>query len=127
MSAPVPPFENESLRTFKVTKKKGNKLSQTQSPNPPHRIWTTDEDIALTLAYLYISVDSIVGKDQTSERMWSHILVVWMENMGTYVETYKANDLSCHCDLIQDDVTKFHATYESLERAPKSGNAILDM
>ncbi|KAI3857793.1 hypothetical protein MKX03_033921, partial [Papaver bracteatum] len=120
MNAPFFPFETQSLRTS-VTKKKGKgkNPSPTQSSNPPRRLWTPAEDIALTKAYLYVSVDSIVGKDQTSERMWSRILVAWRENMGTYDESRKANGLSCRWGLIQAAVTKFHAAYESIERAPK--------
>ncbi|RZC87628.1 hypothetical protein C5167_036169 [Papaver somniferum] len=78
----------------------------------------------MTKAYLYVSVDSIVGKDQTSERMWNRILGAWRENMGTYDESRKANGLSCRWGLIQAAVTKFHAAYESVERAPKSGVSI---
>ncbi|XP_026416043.1 uncharacterized protein LOC113311418 [Papaver somniferum] len=125
MNAPFPPFETQSLRTSVAKKKgKGKNPSPIQSSNPPSRLWTTAEDIALTKAYLYVSVDSIVGKDQTSERMWSRILGAWRDNMGTYDESRKANDLSCRWGLIQAVVTKFHASYESVERAPKSGVSI---
>ncbi|RZC55002.1 hypothetical protein C5167_013866 [Papaver somniferum] len=120
MNAPFPPFETQSLRTS-VTKKKGKgkNPSPIQSSN-----WTTAEDIALAKAYLYVSVDSIVGKDQTSERMRSRILRAWRENMCTYDESRKANGLSCRWGLIQAAVTKFHAAYEFVERAPKSGVSI---
>ncbi|RZC76643.1 hypothetical protein C5167_000784 [Papaver somniferum] len=106
MNAPFPPSQTQSLRTS-VTKKKGKgkNPSPIQSSNPPRRLWTPAEDIALTKAYLYVSVDSNVGKDHTSERMWNRILVAWRENMGTYDESRKANGLSFH-------------------RAPKSGVSI---
>ncbi|KAI3925655.1 hypothetical protein MKW92_053547, partial [Papaver armeniacum] len=126
MNAPVSPLEANLLSTSKVSKKKGKKSSTVQYSNPPRRLWTPAEDIALTKAYLYVSVNSIVGKDQTSERMWNRILVAWRENMGTYDESRKANGLSCRWGLIQAAVTKFHAAYEAIERAPKSGNNIVD-
>ncbi|KAI3990607.1 hypothetical protein MKX01_022907 [Papaver californicum] len=101
INAPVPPFVTQSVTTS-VTKRKGKekKPSPTQSSNPPRRLWTPAEDITPTKAYLYVSVDSIVGKDQTSERMRSRILAAWRENMGTYDETRKANGLSCRWGLI---------------------------
>lgn len=105
-------------------KKRKSNPSTTQSANPPRRIWTTEEDTALVKAYLYISVDAIIGREQSGGTMWNRILKVWRENMGTYDEDRNPNALSCRWGIIQAAVNKFHGHYESLNRNPKSGTSI---
>ncbi|KAI3878837.1 hypothetical protein MKW92_008136, partial [Papaver armeniacum] len=105
-------------------KKRKSNPSTTRSANPPRRIWTTDEDTALAKAYMYISVDSIIGRDQSGDTMWKSILKVWRENMGTYDEDRNPNALSCRWGIIQVAVNKFHGLYESLDINPQSGTSI---
>ena len=129
LNSPNITFESQTCNSSKASKKKGkaSKNSQQTQPIPPRRNWTTAEDIALTKAWLYISVDSIVGKVQTSERMWNRILNAWREHMGEYDETRNTNGLSCRWGTIQAAVNKFHGLYERLQSHPRSGTTPEDM
>ena len=100
---------------------------QITKPLPPRRHWTSEEDVALTKAWLYVSVDSIVGKDQTSETMWNRILNAWRDNMVEYDPTRNVNGLACRWASIQAEVNKFHGLYEHLESYPRSRTTPKDM
>ncbi|CAH9063803.1 unnamed protein product [Cuscuta europaea] len=89
--------------------------------------WSKDEDIALTKAWLYISVDADVGNNQKIANMWNRIFHVWRENMGTYDESRTTNGLQARWGKIVAAVNKFHALYERLQRQPKSGASQEDM
>ncbi|CAH9119060.1 unnamed protein product [Cuscuta europaea] len=89
--------------------------------------WSKDEDVALTRAWLYISVDADVGNNQKIANMWNRIFQVWRENMGTYDESRTTNALQSRWSKIVHAVNKFHALYERLQRHPKSGTSQEDM
>ncbi|KAL6573545.1 hypothetical protein OROHE_002004 [Orobanche hederae] len=141
LSEPIVSCDTHTISASKKLKKKhtpndSTDSQQIMSANSNIR-WTTAEDIALTRAFLYVSVDAIIGKEQANHTMWDRILVVWKDNIladdktrgkiPTYDLTRGGNSLQCHWKVIQAAVNKFHGLYESLERAPQSGASILDM
>ncbi|KAI3838874.1 hypothetical protein MKX03_002650, partial [Papaver bracteatum] len=117
-----------------ASKQPGSKTKR--KDNPPNKkkptsqqgnccSWSTEEDIALTKAFLYVTLDSIVGNDQTSGTMWQRILEAYKNNVTDY-DNRGWNSLKCHLKTIQASVSTFHGFYEGIERAPPSGNQIHD-
>ncbi|KAL2492627.1 DNA binding [Abeliophyllum distichum] len=90
--------------------------------------WTRAEDVELTKAWLYISVDSDVGTNQKNTAMWNRILQIWKDNMGIECNNSRtSNSLQCRWAKIQAAVNKFHACYECMERHPQIGTNSKDM
>ncbi|CAH9097665.1 unnamed protein product, partial [Cuscuta epithymum] len=57
--------------------------SNTSQPFTPKRdYWSSEEDVALTTAWLSISMDPDVGNNQKLTAMWERILQVWRDIMG---------------------------------------------
>ena len=129
MNAPKLPFDTQTSNTSKrstkkcKTTKKSN-ISQTSSLN---KKWTKAEDVALTKAWLYVSVDSDIGNNQKNSAMWNRILQTWRDNIGSYDEARTTNSLGCRWGKILAAVNKFHALHEQLERTPQSGTTPEDM
>ena len=98
--------------------------TQTSSLN---KKWTKAEDVALTKAWLYVSVDSDIGNNQKNSAMWNRILQTWRDNIGAYDEARTTNSLGCRWGKILAAVNKFHALHERLERTPQSGTTPEDM
>lgn len=126
MNAPNLPFENQTPYSSKGSEKKtlGKASKKTHSTEPTvlHRNWNTDEDIALTKAWLAISVDSIIGNNQKFDKVWNRIFKAWRKNMGDQCDmTRNANALGCRWGVIHGAVTKFLDLYERLECHPRSG------
>ncbi|KAL6546829.1 hypothetical protein OROMI_022550 [Orobanche minor] len=121
----------DQTESSKRTKKKGKKAKKSQTSEaaqpPVLRRWTTEEDIALTKAYLYISLDADVGTSQKKGSLWNRVLQVWRDNMVVYDATRNSNSLGCHWGTISSAVTKFHGFWEQLERNPQSGSTPEDM
>ncbi|CAH9085329.1 unnamed protein product [Cuscuta europaea] len=123
------PLESDVTKTTKAAKK-SNKVIENTSISPTgggSKNWSKDEDVALTKAWLYISVDADVGNNQMIANMWNPIFQVWRENMGTYDESRTTNGLQARWGKIVAAVNKFHALYERLQRHPKSGASHDDM
>ncbi|KAL6494195.1 hypothetical protein OROGR_030995 [Orobanche gracilis] len=129
MNASNFPLGNQTVDSSKGPKKKGknSKKFETAESSTLRRNWTIEEDVALTRAWLYISVDADVGADQSSGTLWSRILQVWRNNMDVYDVARKTNALACRWGLIQTVVNKFHGYYEQLERQPPSGSTPEDL
>ncbi|CAH9104979.1 unnamed protein product [Cuscuta europaea] len=51
------------------------------------RDWSSEEDIALTQAWLHISTDADVGNNQKHTAMWERNLQVWKDNMGDHCKS----------------------------------------
>ncbi|GER40340.1 glutathione S-transferase THETA 2 [Striga asiatica] len=141
------PFDNikNSARSYCVN----DNGSNTQKPNisqasVANKNWTKAEDIALTKAWLYVSIDSDVGSNQKNTQMWNRILMHWKENMGVQMwnrilmhwkenmgvscnSSRNTNSLGCRWAKIQSAVSKYHEIYECLERIPQSGSNIDDL
>ncbi|CAH9132760.1 unnamed protein product [Cuscuta epithymum] len=90
--------------------------------------WTTEEEVALTEAWLYISTDADVGTNKKSPAMWSRILEVWKEKTGPeHKKSRNNNSIQCHLHQIRGAVAKFVGKYEQLERHLKSGTNSEDL
>ncbi|CAH9068923.1 unnamed protein product, partial [Cuscuta epithymum] len=104
------------------------RVKHIKDPNAPplaklKNDWTSEEEIALTEAWLHISMDADVGTNQKSTAMWNRILEVWKEKMGPgHKKSRNNNSIQCHWFQIRGAVSKFVAKYEQLERYPKSGS-----
>ncbi|CAH9093022.1 unnamed protein product [Cuscuta epithymum] len=86
-------------------------------------MWSSEEDIALTQAWLRISTDPGVGNNQKHTAMWERILQVWKDNIGDHCKKPRnSNSLQCRWQKIQKSINKFHGIYEKLERHPQSGS-----
>lgn len=123
----IPSFDSQVPNSSKKSKTSNDAPNICRQSQTGYRFWSVEEDVALTKSYLYVSVDAIVGKDQTLPKLWDRILQVWRGHMGTYNEKRGCNSLSCRWNTIQTAVCKFHSLYESLERAPRSGSNTMDM
>ncbi|KAK0578267.1 hypothetical protein LWI29_007707 [Acer saccharum] len=129
LNAPKLPFDTQTVNTSKRSNKKckttkKSNISQTSLSN---KKWTKVEDVSLTKAWLYVSVDSDIGNNQKNSAMWNRILQTWRDNMGAYDETRTTNSLGCRWGKILAAVNKFHALHERLERTPQSGTTPEDM
>lgn len=128
MSDPQLAFENQTPNSSKETRRRRkNKKSDTVHVPTVRRNWTSDEDVALTRAWLHVSVDADVGTGQKSGTLWTRILQSWRANMGVYDVTRNTNALGCRWGTIQAAVNKFEGYYEQLERDPPSGTTPEDM
>ncbi|GER37236.1 glutathione S-transferase T3 [Striga asiatica] len=79
------------------------------------------EDVALTKAWLYISVDADVGNNQKTT-------VLWKQNTGAECKDNRTPiSLQKRWKKINQAVTKFNSFYEKLDRLPKSGTNLDDM
>ncbi|CAH9085935.1 unnamed protein product [Cuscuta epithymum] len=109
-------------------RKKHKDVNSSQCSIKKREDWSSEEDIALTNAWLHISMDADVGNNQKSTAMWERILQVWRDNMGERCNKPRNNNsLQCRWQKIQKAVNKFHAIYEKLERHPQSGSNTDDM
>ncbi|KAL2463026.1 Uncharacterized protein Fot_54263 [Forsythia ovata] len=76
----------DSTHTYNVPKGQKNKTRNAQNSHDSQtslaiKNWTKAEDVALTKAWLYISVDYDVGNNQKNKAMWNRILQTWKDNM----------------------------------------------
>ncbi|KAH7524946.1 hypothetical protein FEM48_Zijuj06G0173100 [Ziziphus jujuba var. spinosa] len=129
LNAPTIPFDT---RNGNATKESKHKSKATQKYNSQSSVsnknLTQAEDVALTKAWLYISVDSDIGNSQKNTAMWDRILLTWKDNMEVeYSNVQNTNSLQCRWVKIQGAVNKFHGLYERLERNPQSGTTPEDM
>ncbi|KAK3225451.1 hypothetical protein Dsin_005313 [Dipteronia sinensis] len=129
LDAPKLPFDTLTSNTSKGSNKKckATKKSNISQTSLLNNKWTKNEDIALTKAWLYVSVDSDIGNNQKNLAMWNRILQTWRDNMDVYDEARTTNNLGCRWGNILVAVNKFHALYERLERTPQSGTTPEDM
>ncbi|CAH9142610.1 unnamed protein product, partial [Cuscuta epithymum] len=104
-----------------------NNLNTSQSTTIKREDWSSEEDIALTEAWLNISTDPDVGNNQKSTAMWERISQVWKDKMGESCKARSSNSLQCRWNKMQKAVNKFHGIYEKLERHPQSGSNPEDM
>ncbi|CAH9133367.1 unnamed protein product [Cuscuta epithymum] len=127
MNAPLSTRNGESSN---AAKKRAKGIQDTEASQLAilKQDWTTEEEVALTEAWLYISTDADVGTNQRSTAMWNRILDVWKEKMGPgHSKKRNNNALQCHWHQIRGAVSKFVAKYEQLERHPKSGSNSEDL
>ncbi|CAH9084452.1 unnamed protein product [Cuscuta epithymum] len=129
LHSPNIPFESPVTKTSREPDKsnKSKQNARISNTGGGSKNWSKDEDVALTQAWLYISVDADVGNNQKVANMWNRISQIWREKMGTYDESRTTNSLQCRWNKIVAAVNKFHALYERLQRQPKSGASQEDM
>ncbi|CAH9103585.1 unnamed protein product [Cuscuta epithymum] len=132
LNTPIAPSGATETQTVSGTgrkKKKGvNKSSNDTESATAKRDFSSEEDIALTNAWLHISMDADVGNNQKLTAMWERISQVWKDNLGeNYKKARSSNSLQCRWQKIQQAVNKFHGIYEKLERHPQSGSNAEDM
>ncbi|CAH9089973.1 unnamed protein product [Cuscuta europaea] len=98
--------------------------SNTSQPFTSKRdYWSSEENVALTKAWLRISTDPDVGNNQKLTAMWERILQVWRDTMGDkFNNARNSNTIQCRWTKIQKAINKFHGIYEKLERHPQSGS-----
>ncbi|KAL2461811.1 DNA binding [Abeliophyllum distichum] len=130
LNNPNSPFDYS--RTCTPPKERRNKVSNTQKSNSQtscaHPNWSKAEHIALTKAWVYISVDADVSNGTKNTGMWNHIFETWKDNTGPeYNDVRNTNNLGCRWQKIQQDISKFHGFYEWLERHPRSRTTLDDM
>ncbi|CAH9075038.1 unnamed protein product [Cuscuta epithymum] len=126
----TPIVASQSPETIKASNKraknaKTSNTSQHSTPQPSilRKDWSIEEEVALTEAWLYISVDADVGNNQKNAAMWNRVLEVWKGKMGPdHNISRNNNSLQCHWHQIRGAVSKFVAKYEQLERRPQSGS-----
>ncbi|KAK0596202.1 hypothetical protein LWI29_013598 [Acer saccharum] len=129
LNAPKLPFDTQTSNTSKKSNKKCKTTKKSNIPQTSslNKKWTKAEDVALTKAWLYVSVDSDIGNNQKNSAMWNRILQTWRDNIGAYDEARTTNSLGCRWGKILAAVNKFHALHERLERTPQSGTTPEDM
>nr|XP_024932615.2 uncharacterized protein LOC107425293 [Ziziphus jujuba var. spinosa] len=129
LNAPTIPFDTRNANATKESKHKSKATQKSNSQSSvSNKNWTKAEDVALTKAWIYISVDSDIGSSQKNTAMWDCILLTWKDNMGVeYSSVRNTNRLQCRWVKIQGAVNKFHGLYERLERNPQSGTTPEDM
>ncbi|CAH9097096.1 unnamed protein product [Cuscuta europaea] len=113
---------SETPRASGGGRKKHKDVSSSQC-STKKRDRSSEEDIALTNAWLHISMDADVGNNHKSAAMWERILQVWKDNMGESCSKPRNNNsLQCCWQKIQKAVNKFHGIYEKLKRHLQSGS-----
>ncbi|GER33179.1 transposon protein [Striga asiatica] len=136
LNAPMYPFQPthvypaQTTHAHKKAKIKDNDFmsSQTLENDKFNKTWSKDKDVALTKAWLYISVDADVGNNQKTAVLWKRVFPVWKENMGAKCKDNRMPmSLQQRWKKINQAVTKFNSFYEKLDRLPKSGTNLDDM
>jgi hypothetical protein len=82
--------------------------------------FSEDEDILLVSAYLNISKDAIVGRDQKEGRFWERIEKYFHDNK-TFETDRNASSLKHRWAIIHKEVSVFQAYHEAIERKNESG------
>ncbi|CAH9054215.1 unnamed protein product [Cuscuta europaea] len=80
LNTPVANAQFES--STKRSRKKSDDIPIMPQAASSRKEWTKEEDVALTNAWLHVSMDSDIGNNQKSTSMWVRIVEVFKENMG---------------------------------------------
>ncbi|KAL6573752.1 hypothetical protein OROHE_002211 [Orobanche hederae] len=95
--------QNISQNNLENIQNKGYEPSQ-----PIRRNWTKEEDVALTKAWLHISIDPIIGTDQSGDTLWKRIHPTWKQYLGKdFIEDRPIRGLFKRWCTIQAAVNKF--------------------
>ncbi|CAH9144769.1 unnamed protein product, partial [Cuscuta epithymum] len=122
MTSPICETTKASKKRVKDTKNPDISQPSTPQPSILRKDWSIEEEVALTEAWLNVSVDADVGNNQKNAAMWNRVLEVWKEKMGPDHKIARNNNsMQCHWHLIRSTVSKFVAKYEQLERCSRSG------
>ncbi|GER40485.1 glutathione S-transferase THETA 3 [Striga asiatica] len=127
---PTHTYPTQYAHAPKKAKTKDNDfiISQTLENDKFNKSWSKNEDVALTKAWLYISVDADVGNNQKTAILWKQVFPVWKENMGAECKENRTPiSLQQRWKKINQAVTKFNSFYEKLDRLSKSGTNLDDM
>ena len=103
---------------------------------PRGKKWEEEEDVCLTLAWVFVSNNPIRGKERKKKDFWGAILEDFKEryvsrNKGKGKESYIKNvvlDRSTQAinsrwmNFISHDCTKFRASYKSIQALNQSGS-----
>ncbi|KAI3979755.1 hypothetical protein MKX01_013850, partial [Papaver californicum] len=108
------------------SKRKDSTQKKPSSQQANHCNWGTEEDIALTRAFMYVTIDPIVGNEQPSGTVWHYVLEAYKNNVKDD-DNRGWNNLKRHWKSIQQLVSKFHGFYEGIERDPPSGTGTPDV
>lgn len=115
------PYENnldsecEVMESPPITELNSLPKSKGRSKN-----FSEDEDILLVSAYLNISKDAIVGRDQKEGRFWERIENYFHDNK-TFETDRNASSLKHRWAIIHKEVSVFQAYHEAIERKNESG------
>ncbi|GER44446.1 NAM-like protein-like, partial [Striga asiatica] len=123
---PTHTYPTQYAHAPKKAKTKDNDfiISQTLENDKFNKSWSKNEDVALTKAWLYISVDADVGNNQ---KLLYYGNEFFLFRKKIWELSVKRTERRLACNNINQAVTKFSSFYEKLDRLPKSGTNLDDM
>ena len=88
--------------------------------------FTTQEEIDLIIAFIYVSMDEIVGSAQKSQLFWTRIMEIFIERNGNpYGRQWKA--IKKKMKNIKKEVKVFLNIINAIYRQEKSGSSHEDL